>query len=290
MVTCTNRAIEAVVDWVDRRYLLTLPLKSVDMQHLEALEIESQWHSRGPLIESHILCEELTLHDNRGGADKFSVILQEISGCVPLEEALKRYRASDLRDAVEQMAHRLDNLGFLHNNLNSHNILICENGRARPIRYWHAEWRDCATNNIEQVLALIAKYDTPECDMSRERLPQFEDKTIEPQYGWHCGVKLVVRHNRYGFVDVDGRQVAPYIYTWASEFCEGRAIVSKNNKMGAINVRGAKVIPVSYKHLEFDAQTGCFIGLNGAFRYLFNYEGKQIRRLKITDKRSLYKD
>lgn len=287
LVTCSNRAIEAVVDWVDRRYLLTIPLRRADMLHLETLEIESQGHTRGPLIESQVLCEELTLYDNRGGAGKFSVILQEISGCITLDEAVRRYRASDLRNAVEQMVHRLDNLGFLHNNLKSSNILICENGRARPIRYWHAEWRDYVTNNIEQPLALIAQYDTPECDISRERLPQFQESTSSPQYGWRCGVKLVSRHNRYGFIDIDGCLIAPYIYTWASEFCEGRAIVAKNNKMGAIDVRGAKILSVSYNHLEFDEQTGSFIGTRGKYRYLLNYEGKKIQRFDLSEEISL---
>ena len=62
---------------------------------------------------------------------------------------------------------------------------------------------------------------------------------------------------------------------------EGGVIVAKNGKMGAINSDGKKVIPVIYKTLEFDIETGIFTATNDKYHYIIDYEGKIIRRAKI---------
>jgi hypothetical protein len=78
-----------------------------------------------------------------------------------------------------------------------------------------------------------------------------------------------------------GRPITPFEYSWVSDFAEGRAIVAKNGKMGAINSDGKKVIPVIYKTLEFDIETGIFTATNDKYHYIIDYEGKIIRRTKI---------
>ena len=103
----------------------------------------------------------------------------------------------------------------------------------------------------------------------------------------HEGITRICKCSRYGFVDSDGRQVTPFVYSWASDFCEGRAIVSNNNKYGAIDNCGRKVIPVIYKSLEFDIETGLFTASNDSYHYIINYEGDIIRRTKLENMEAL---
>ncbi len=64
---------------------------------------------------------------------------------------------------------------------------------------------------------------------------------------------------RYGFINTDGDEIIPLIYTFASDFSDGLAIVEKNKgvsssregrKCGAINTQGLTVIPFDYDYIS----------------------------------------
>lgn len=275
-ISRTLCGIETEIEWNGRRYLLMLPLREEFLRHIEELEIQSRERSRGPIIENLILYNELTIRDALGHTHSFSVILQEISCGVTLKEAVFQYKAEDLTCAVEKMKQRLDALGFLHKNLRPSNILICKSGTARPLRYWYAEWFDFTDNDVDESLDFIRKH----ADFGMQ--PLHPADIAAESYEIECdGIRRVCRQGKYGFVDYDGRLVAPYIYSSATPFREGRAVVGKNGKMGAIDHYGAKVIPVIYKTLDFDIETGTFTATNDSYCYTIDYEGKIIRREKF---------
>ena len=72
----------------------------------------------------------------------------------------------------------------------------------------------------------------------------------------------------------DGKLITLYKYTWATDFHEGRAIVSCNNKFGVINNKGRCVIPTIYKSLNFDINTGLFHATMGNTKYIMDYNGE----------------
>lgn len=285
IVRRTHSAIETEVRWNGHLYLLFLPFKSETIRHIESFEDELRNRRQGPLINNLIMYEEVILLSSCGRKESFDVILQELPDGLMLEEAVHYYRSSDLRNAVSQMKERLDAIGFCHNNLRPTNVLVCKSGVIRPLRYWYAEWETFSDNDISQLIKLIDKYDYPEADATRHPLAPTNEVEEEPQSRYRGEVQRRFRCGYYGFVDSDGYQVTPYIYTWASEFSEGRAIVARNNKMGAIDLYGKKVVPIIYSHLEFDITTGCFSAINGRYNYLLDYEGKIIRRWPAQEER-----
>lgn len=265
----TQLAMEAEIEWNGRHYIIYLPFDSKDIQRIAEFELESREHSRGPLIENRILYDEVTLRNSLGQREEFAVILQETYGGMMLDKAVTHYKSEDLQCAVERMRRRLDEIGFQHNNLRPTNILICKSGVARPLKYWYAEWRDLAKNDITSSLALIeqSRY------IGTKSLAQdsFEGEYTEPRA--YEGITRVCKHGRYGFVGEDGKAITRYIYSWASNFQEGRAIVVQNNKMGAINSEGKKVVRAMYEHLEYDVATGTFIAILGKYKYFIDYNG-----------------
>jgi hypothetical protein len=224
------------------------------------------------------------MFDSVGHKHIFDIVLQELPLGITLKEAVTRYRANDLKAAIVKMKSRLDAIGFRHNNLKPENILICDSGIARPLRYWYADWELYSDNDISPLLDFIEQSSHPELDAALSPLPTQEkamDGNAQPSKDG--GVKLHYKGRHYGFVDGDGRQITPFIYSWASDFEEGRAIVAKNGKMGAIDCNGYKVIPVIYDSLEFDIETGFFTATRTPYRYLINYEGKIVRRTRIEE-------
>jgi hypothetical protein len=257
VVQCSHHAIETQIIWEERRYILSLPFCSESLQHIEELNEIAINRSIGPLLHHRILYDELTLVNSLGKRDSFDIILQEIPEGTPFKKAIDLFKAEDLRQAILKMKERLDNIGFLHRNLSPSNIIICKSGIARPLRYWYAKWECYSDNDITQLLEAIESmsYMPEEC----KKPLIFNEDGIEyniPRF--HEGIKRLCRCGRYGFIDSDGKQVTPYIYSWANDFHEGRAVVSKNNKFGAIDNEGRKVIPVIYQTLEYDIKDCTF--------------------------------
>lgn len=277
----THSSFESEILWNDRRYLLSLPFKAEMLRRIEELEAELRNRRQGPLIECEILYDELVLTDSLGQKQTYDIVLQEIPDGVMLEEAVLRYKASDLRGGVERMKERLDAIGFRHNNLRPSNIVVCSSGVIRPLRYWYAEWEVYSDNDISLLEEFIAQYDFAEGEASKMPLVVAAESENRGRRYSHSGVIRAFRCGNYGFLDSDGRQITPFVYTWASEFCEGRAIVARNHKMGAIDGYGKKVIPVIYDELEFDMEQGFFYAKRGKYQYVIDYDGRVIRRLPI---------
>jgi hypothetical protein len=280
IVRRTHTAIETEIVWEGRHYLLYLPFCHESTLHIEQLEKIAEERRRGPLVENIILREEFIMVNSLGQRHALDVILQALPSGAALKEAVNNYRADDLRAAVQSMKSRLDAIGFRHNNLTPSNVIICESGTARPLRYWYAEWEIYSDNDISQLLTFIDSNCNEESNTALSH-PLAQD--CEAEYvatSSKGGITRLYRGYHYGFIDEDGRQITPFIYTWASDFQEGRAIVAKNGKMGAIDSLGRKVIPVIYNSLEFDIETGFFTATRGSYSYLINYEGEIIRRTK----------
>ena len=281
IVRRTHTAIESEIMLEGHRYLLSLPFRSESIRYIEELERISRDRSRGPMIECRVLYDELTMVDSLGCRHNFDVVLQEIPrGCM-LGEAVERYCAEDLRRAVLNMKARMDALGFRHNNLRPSNIVLSEQGIAHPLRYWYAEWEDFSDNDVSQLLEFIDKHDIV-TDATKKSLVQQDDYQHESAPKSCCGITRICKGGNYGFVGSDGVQITPFVYSWASDFCEGRAIVAKGCKVGVIDCSGAKVIHSIYEKIDFDIETGWFSAIRGGYRYLISYDGDIICRESVS--------
>ena len=275
-VVHTHYAMESEIRWEGRHYLIFLPFKREAICHIEELEAIARERSIGPLIPHRILYNEFVEMDSLGNKHFHDIILQEIPDGMMLDKAVDYFKASDLREAIRKMKARLDAIGFCHNNLRPHNIVICKSGVARPLRYWYSEWETFSNNNISALLEFIDSHDYYLEDDKRSSLILNDDSATYSAIPSYKGITRQCHGGRYGFVDEDGRAITRFIYSWASEFHEGRAVVAKCGKMGAINNLGRKVLAVQYEHVEFDVQRGVFKVRNHGRDYLYDYNGRKI--------------
>ena len=56
----------------------------------------------------------------------------------------------------------------------------------------------------------------------------------------------VVKNEKYGYINTDGKEVVPCIYDYASSFKSGLALVRKDKKYGYIDKEGNLIIPLKY--------------------------------------------
>lgn len=289
VVKRTHHAIESKIVWEGHRYILSLPFFRESLRHIEELNEIAKERSNGPLLPHQILYEELVLVDSLGRQHSFDIVLQALPEGYTLDEALQTFKTEDLRQAILRMKDRLDNLGFLHGNLRPYNIVICKNGIVRPLRYWYAKWEVYSDNNITPLFEVI---DASNYIADEYKKPLIlNDNCAEyniPRF--HEGIKCQSSCGRYGYIDYEGKQVTPYIFSSASDFQEGRAVVGKNKKFGAINNQGKRVIPIIYHTLEFDVKTGLFSATLGQYSYLIDYDGRTIRRTKIEEEEPISKE
>ena len=61
--------------------------------------------------------------------------------------------------------------------------------------------------------------------------------------GFHDGLVLVTKHNKYGYADTNGKLVVPCNYTNGQSFCNGLAAVQKKGKIFFIDRTGKQTTP-----------------------------------------------
>lgn len=88
------------------------------------------------------------------------------------------------------------------------------------------------------------------------------------EYGELCeGRRVVVRDGRFGYVDEAGRMIVQSSYSWAGDFCEGRAAVAAvlggGTYMGLIDREGRVVVPVEYDDLSWDGSRFAYVDRGG---------------------------
>ena len=274
----THLAIECEVIYRGCNFLLLLPFRNDDLERIVRIEKEAKRRSRGIVLTNFIFDKELTMVDSLGCEHHFDIILQAQPIGITLKEAAKCYKAEDLLLAIHKMKQHLDTIGFRHNNLTPSNIIIGNNGVAYPQRYWYAEWEVYSDNDISQAVEYIRSHYNHDVDSLRKPLFVNKDAECATTPTTSEGITRICRCGRYGFVDSDGLQITPFIYSWASDFCEGRAVVAQNGKMGVINNYGRTIVSKIYETIEFDLESGTFTATRNQYKYLIDYEGKIIQR------------
>src|SRR6188508_656527 len=61
-----------------------------------------------------------------------------------------------------------------------------------------------------------------------------------------CGLSLVEKDGKHGYVNKDGKVIIPLIYDEGMNFAEGKAGVMINNKWGFVDSTGNEIVKVQY--------------------------------------------
>lgn len=149
--------------------------------------------------------------------------------------------------------------------------------------------------NEEQKKNMLAS-DAPSPAYRATATPATNDSADEI-FAPHEGFARARRGGRYGFFAVEDRatdnrfeatddgfwaqaeglRVAiPFVYLWADDFREGRAVVETEQGVGVIDKCGCEILPAVFDDVRYDVSAGCFEARLDEQRLLFGYAGEPI--------------
>jgi hypothetical protein len=95
--------------------------------------------------------------------------------------------------------------------------------------------------------------------------------------------RIVVKSgDKVGYIDTDGNEITPFIYTEAKDFIGGMGVVTINKKYGAVNLSGKEVTGMKYDYVcEFS--DGISMVTIGSLKGYINMEGQEILPAKYSE-------
>lgn len=92
---------------------------------------------------------------------------------------------------------------------------------------------------------------------------------------FHEGLVMIMKNDKAGFLDKQGKVAISFLYERAKDFSEGFAAVKKAGKWGFINKEGKNVIPCQYDKVASFREGLVAVVKNGRSGYI-NTKGKEI--------------
>ena len=242
--------------------LLYMPLKSYNRDIFNYLSSPPS-QSLTPYI---LLENELVSYDGVGGVQMYDLILQKIpQGEIMAYSAL----GEKLLPLIDELEKECRRIGFSHNNLTPHNIIISNLDELIPIRYHFATMDgsyddfDALRDSVTSKMVLAEpdyRYLCEDCEL----------------YDAHQGYIRFMKDGLYGFKDIHCNDIIPAQFKWATDFVENRAIVETQDGYGVINCYGEFIVPPKYEILYYDVERMIFYYYDYDDIYGFDYNGRPI--------------
>ena len=275
--------IEAECD--GKHFLLLMPLSALSLRRIEQFVPHKHYIKHAIVPQITILREEMLTIDALGKESHCDIVLELLPAALPFADALATAAcdaqyAATLLGSINALQNALCDGGFSHNNLRAENILIDQNDRLYPIRWYYAT----STNDGDQAALQTIKDELNKtltnnllCDV--ESAPYDTPTTLDGHISvgeMSEGLIAVEDNEGWGFVDSHNRYIIPPQYLWVNDFREGRTEVETESGMGLIDKQGNYIIPAQYKIVDYNPFRGESLVYNGSGWSLFDYFGKQL--------------
>ena len=283
IVNHTTLAAECKVRLNGTLYMMYMPFSYQTTQRIA--ELDTKMHN----IDSSIICHnkiyynEVLVKRTTDKAFYCDIIMQQIPEGRSMVEAMGEYSSSRINSMIHDMSEELNRIGFAHNHLSPENIIISNQHRMYPIRYWYATFKRSALDQYLPLYQYAMDNDGAEY-IAKSRTNGFESVHQSQTELYYDGLIHFYHHKCIGFKDKAGNEVIPPQYRYATHFLEGRAIVAKRVRMGVINKSGEEVIPIVFEKLNFDISRHIFIGIKEGRIYSYHYNGKLLHTERCDSK------
>lgn len=243
--------------------ILYMPLKEMELNNLPALANPSS----SVICPYIVLKDELVYYDYTNKPNSCDIILQYIpSGYSIYHSPLKNEELLQLLTELECECKRI---GFSHNDLDIHDIIISDNNQAYIIRN-HFATMDGAYDNFDHIRQQLTessrlndistRYTTDDCQL------------FEPYNGF-------IRFRKdglFGYKNIKGKDIIEAKYLWAGDFFERRAIVKTETGYGVIDPKDRVIIPPMFDNLALDTKRSIFTYWHEDELHGLDYNGRPL--------------
>ena len=286
----TSRFVEAEIEWRGVRWLLSMPLTSAAVPHIERAASFVRRLTAPWVHEYRILSGEMRWYDAAGTEHATDLVLERLPEGYAFDEALTAVAAETLHGALDRLQVRLREAGFAHNNLSEKNIRWSE-GNLVPVRY-HDLTVEAPTDADTAAFGELHRIIDRAAVVQPQTVGDVAATYTAPKpLGGHRwtgnlfeGLVCVEDETGFGYVDAQNRPVIPSRYLWAGDFHEGRAEVETPTGMGLIDHEGRYVIAPEYEIVEYRPATSAVYVRRDGLWALFDYSGRQLTDFSETVK------
>ncbi|MBQ9137145.1 MAG: WG repeat-containing protein [Alistipes sp.] len=251
---------EAKVNTYDRGCaMIYMPLTPMELNDIPQLA-----HPTSELLCPYIvLRDELLFRDHIGDRYGIDIIVQYIPDGVPLYFSALTHQALPMLEELERECQRI---GFSHNRLTEYDIIASDSGHLHPIRY-HFATVDGANDDFESLKSTYRKL----CEAKDKEFVYTSNdcELFEPLNG---RIRFC-KDGLFGYKDLQGNDVIPAKYLWATDFHERRAVIETETGFGAIDPLGEVVIEPYYENLYYNTDYSFFYSVIDGQYYGIGYTG-----------------
>lgn len=278
---CTTHFAECKVLHREHELMLYAPITSRAMKLARRAQKALMTAFESHLRTMMILRSEMKCHSKMD--QECPIIVEDISGLTPLDKGLNLSKILNFKSGIEELAAMLKYYDISHNNLTTGNILFDDNGRLYPIRQYYTTMGFGGDNlAFGEILTEIMSH-IPKKRNNIEELFKYDTKRLKKAHIVE-NRQIFNTERGLGYKNERGKVVIEDIYSWATDFYEGRAVIGKNNKFGVIDRDGKEILPLIYDHIDYDRTTCGFKVLLDKQVAEFNYSGEQITEWELDKK------
>ena len=246
--------------------MLYMPLKELELNDLPELA--------NPLSDAIcpyiVLKDELIYHDFTSTPRSCDIAIQYIpSGYSIFHSPHKNEKLLELLAELERECKRI---GFSHNNLDIHDIIISDNNQAYIIRN-HFATMDGAYDDFDSIRKQLIESSSNLNDVSL-RYTADDCQLFEPYNGF-------IRFRKdglFGYKNIKGKDIIGAKYLWAGDFFERRAIIKTETGYGVIDSKDREIIPPIFDNLALDTTRSIYTYWHEDELHGLDYNGRPLDR------------
>ena len=273
---------EAEVALGTGRGLLFMPLSSLSLRRAERLIPKQLYRNNTVIPHLEIFRNEMRYMHSDNSSATCDILYEPLPDALPLADTINSFageqEASQIITAIKALREELHKADISHNNLREENLMIDNQGRILPIRWYYAT--SGAGGDDEALDALCTKIASLANNMllcDAESAAYTTSNVVSSDYitvgRFSEGLIAIEQSSGWGFIDSDNNIVIEPKYLWVNDFHEGRAEVECAEGMGLIDKQGEYIIPPHYRIVEYDPVSGCSQVYDGHEWLEFDYSG-----------------
>ena len=243
--------------------ILYIPLKELELNDLPSLANPSS----SAICPYIILKDELIYYDHTNSPKTSDIVLQYIPSGYSIYHS--PHNNEHLLQLLSDLEYECKRIGFSHNDLDIHDIIISDNNQVSIIRN-HFATMDGAYDNFDYIRQQLTE---SSCLNDVTTRYTADDCQLFDPYNGYIRFR---KDGLFGYKNVKGKDIIAAKYLWAGDFFERRAIIKTETGYGVIDPKERSIIPPIFDNLALYTNHSIFTYWHEDELHGLDYNGRPL--------------